>query len=90
MKEATKLSKAFEQLAKKYPAAAKELAKDFTAAIGVAAANAKIAAERGDQIHRITVEGKVPDGRIYRAEFDVVFPKGTKIMIVKEREHGQT
>lgn len=85
MKEAKKLSKAFERLAKKYPGAAKELAKEFTAAIGVAAAKAKIAAERRDQTYTITVEGIGTDGKMYRAEFDAIFPKGTKIMGITER-----
>jgi len=36
------------------------------------------AAEANDT-HLIRVEGVGPDGRRYRAEFDAVFPRGTKI-----------
>lgn len=82
MKESAKLAKAFERLAKKYPAAAKELAKEFAAAIGVAAAKAKIAAESREQTAIITVEGRGPDGKLYRAEFDAIFPRGTQILSV--------
>lgn len=33
----------------------------------------------GNDTHLIRVEGVGPDGRRYRAEFDAVFPRGTKI-----------
>lgn len=85
MKESAKLKKAFDRLAKKYPAAAKELAKEFTTAIGVAAAKAKLAEERPDQVHIITVEGQASDGRVYQAEFEAIFPKGTKILRVQSK-----
>lgn len=92
MKDSAKLKKAFEKLAKKYPAAAKELAKEFTAAIGMAAAKAKLAAAKAKadaakatQVHTITVQGCGSDGKIYEAVFEAVFPQGTRILGVKNK-----
>jgi hypothetical protein len=84
VKESSRLAKAFDRLARKYPDAAKELAKEFTAAIGVAEVKAKLAALSAVsvQVHTIVVKGKGRDGKIYTAEFEAVFPKGTVILNV--------
>lgn len=81
MRSVDKLIKAFNDLEKKYPEAAEELAKEFTAAIGVAKAKAELAKP---DIYTIAVQGKGADGKTYVAEFDAVFPKGTKILNVKQ------
>jgi hypothetical protein len=39
----------------------------------------------GEQVHTIEVVGEGPDGREYVAPFDVVFPKGSKILGARER-----
>jgi hypothetical protein len=39
----------------------------------------------GDEVHTIEVVGQGPDGREYVAPFDVVFPKGSKILGARER-----
>ncbi len=36
------------------------------------------------EVHTISVEGQGPDGKKYVAEFDAVFPRGTKVMGVTE------
>jgi hypothetical protein len=37
------------------------------------------------EVHTIVVEGLAPDGRTYFAEYDAVFPRGTKVMGVTEK-----
>jgi hypothetical protein len=40
------------------------------------------------EVHTIVVEGMAPDGQKYFAEYDAVFPKGTKVMGVTEKFNG--
>lgn len=40
------------------------------------------------EVHTIVVEGVAPDGKTYLAEYDAVFPKGTKVMGVTEKISG--
>jgi hypothetical protein len=84
MAGAGKLIKAFRDLAKKYPEAAKELSREFAAAIGMAKAKATLG--RNEEVHVIAVKGLGRDGREYVAEFDAVFPRGTKILWVNEHK----
>lgn len=74
-----KLEVAFAKLKKKYPEAARELEKEFRKAIRNVSCTIK------EQVSVITVEGVGRDGRHYIAEFDAVFPAGTKILSVRER-----
>lgn len=39
----------------------------------------------GEQVHVVEVVGEGPDGRKYIAPFDVVFPKGSRILGMRER-----
>lgn len=36
-----------------------------------------------NEVHTIVVEGRAPDNRIYTAEYDAVFPKGTVVLGAK-------
>lgn len=38
----------------------------------------------GEEVHRIIVEGQTPDGKIWEAPYDAYFPRGTKILGVRE------
>lgn len=40
------------------------------------------------EVHIIKVEGKGPDNKTYIAEFEALFPRGTKVMGVTEVEPG--
>jgi pyruvate/2-oxoglutarate dehydrogenase complex dihydrolipoamide acyltransferase (E2) component len=40
--------------------------------------------QEGNDVHTIRVEGLGADGRRYKADFDAVFPKGTKITGIGE------
>jgi hypothetical protein len=40
------------------------------------------------ETHVIVVEGKAPNGKTYFAEYEAIFPRGTKIMGVTERFNG--
>jgi len=81
------LNSIWNRLKRKYPEAAAELEKEFTAAIRKVAlkirteAKPAVAKDLGE-IHVIQVRGKGKDGREYVAEFDAVFPPGTKILKV--------
>jgi len=83
MKESNKFKKTFDKLAKRYPEAAKELAKEFVAAIGMAKAKAKL--KEATQVHTISVRGRGSDGKIYEAVFEAVFPKGTTVLGVNNK-----
>jgi hypothetical protein len=40
------------------------------------------------ETHTIVVEGMAPDGKKYYAEYDAVFPRGTKVLGVTEKFNG--
>lgn len=79
-------------LKKKYPEAARELLPEFKEAMKELQAGSQVRSQARPQesseeeVHVITVIGRASDGRQYMAEFDAVFPPGTKIESVSERQ----
>jgi len=80
MKSVERMPEAFKRFASNYPEEAENLAKEVLAAIDLIGIKETIRIPT--QKNTIIVKGKGPDGKLYEAEFEAEFPKGTIILSV--------
>jgi hypothetical protein len=83
VKAVDRLAEAFKRFAANYPDEAENLAKEVLEAIDLIVIKETIRIPT--QMNTIIVKGKGPDGKVYEAEFEATFPKGTIILSVGHR-----